>query len=133
MSDAADNAFSHLVVIGSSAGGVEAVSRVLSRTRNLDEAAPEILRIIGEHLGWEAGVFWTVDDGSLRCARTWSAASAPPGPLAQQCQGARFARGEGLPGRVWARPDRLAISSTGWPSALRIHSTQRNAPRVMTT
>lgn len=109
MSDAADNAFSHLVVIGSSAGGAEAVSRVLSHTRNLDEAAPEILRIIGEHLGWEAGVFWTVDDGSLRCARTWSAASAPPGSLAQQCQGARFARGEGLPGRVWTRGEALWV------------------------
>jgi hypothetical protein len=86
-----------------------AVSRVLSQARNLDEAAPEILRIIGEHLGWEAGVLWTVADGSLRCARTWSAPSAPLGSLAQQCQRARFTRGEGLPGRVWARGEGLWV------------------------
>jgi two-component system, chemotaxis family, CheB/CheR fusion protein len=46
LSDAADNAFSHLVVIGSSAGGVEALSELVS---TLPEDFPAPI-VIAQHL-----------------------------------------------------------------------------------
>jgi len=80
-----------------------AVTRALAESTNLDGAAPEILRTIGETLGGDLGVLWEVspDPDRLRCAAVWR----PPGQPATEFErhGPRIslARGEGLPGRAW--------------------------------
>jgi signal transduction histidine kinase/integral membrane sensor domain MASE1/ActR/RegA family two-component response regulator len=82
-----------------------AVGEVLADAADLDAAAPAILRGICESLQWQFGGIWLVDAGAgvLRPLRTWVAA---PSPSLQRFEGATgqltFARGIGLPGRVWA-------------------------------
>ncbi|WP_447977919.1 PAS domain S-box protein [Candidatus Nitrospira bockiana] len=82
-----------------------AVTRVLAEAGSLAEAAPKILQAIGEGLGWDLGVLWTVDESGrgLRCLEIWRA----PGVNAQAFEAATretiFAMGVGLPGRVWHR------------------------------
>ncbi|MFO0889374.1 MAG: GAF domain-containing protein [Isosphaeraceae bacterium] len=50
-----------------------ATTRVLTEVDSLDEAASQVLGIIGEHLDWDYGGFWKVDRGSqvLRCGMIW--------------------------------------------------------------
>ena len=54
--------------------GQFAVTRVLAESASLREAAPRLLRAIGEGFGWEAGELWRVADagGPLRLEATWS-------------------------------------------------------------
>ena len=37
------------------------VSRVMAEAASLDEALPRILQAIGENLGWQVGVLWSVN------------------------------------------------------------------------
>jgi len=85
------------------------VSRVLAEARDLDEAAPRVFEILGERLGWDLGVLWTLDreEGALRFAGIWRSSNAPEGGWADAFEAASraasFRRGIGLPGRVWRR------------------------------
>src|SRR5205814_1652444 len=51
------------------------VAQVLADAETLEEAAPEILRTIGENIGWDVTTLWRVDPrGSVaRCVEVWSA------------------------------------------------------------
>ncbi len=85
-----------------------AISRVLSGARDLDEAAPKIYEILGERLGWHAGVLWKVEGDAggsdvLRRANAWHSSTSPRGILDAVGDGTVYRRGEGLPGRVWER------------------------------
>ena len=82
-----------------------AVSRVLENFRDLSGAAPEIFRVLGERLGWEVGVLWTVEEGALHCGGVWRAAGRAADVFEEACRGSAFRRGAGLPGRVWRRED----------------------------
>ena len=83
-----------------------AVSRVLEDSGDLSGAAPEIFRVLGERLGWEVGVLWTVEADALRCGGVWRAAGgAPDDGFEEACRGSVFRRGAGLPGRVWRREE----------------------------
>jgi PAS domain S-box-containing protein len=81
-----------------------AVSRVLASEAGLDTALPRILQAIGTGFGWNIGVFWTADleAAALAPAATWTAPNVRAPNLAEQTPVLRFARGEGMPGRVWA-------------------------------
>ncbi len=80
-----------------------AISRVLSTATTLDEAAPELLRAIGEALGWEVGLIWRLDedDAVLRFAGGWTATRAVGAPFLRRSREFLFERGVGLPGTVW--------------------------------
>jgi PAS domain S-box-containing protein len=79
-------------------------ARALSESVSLAEAAPRVLQAMCEALGWEYGALWEVDPGAglIRCVETWHL----PGAFLPEFDAASrqtvFARGEGLPGRVWA-------------------------------
>ncbi len=80
-------------------------ARALLDATTIDEAAPKILEAICEALGWEHGALWTVDReaDALRCAEIWnSPAGAVSRVRRRRAARATFARGIGLPGRVWA-------------------------------
>jgi two-component system, cell cycle sensor histidine kinase and response regulator CckA len=80
-----------------------AVTRVLAESHTLETATPRILEAIGGQLGWAVGAFWRVDaaEGVLRVAGTWAAAGLPAAAFLERTLRTSFARGEGLPGRVW--------------------------------
>ncbi|MEX1184567.1 MAG: ATP-binding protein [Gemmatimonadota bacterium] len=79
-----------------------AVARVLAESHTLEEAAPRLLRAMGERLGWKLGVFWIRDGGALRPAGAWHAAETDAASFEAATRGSRCERGMGLPGRVWA-------------------------------
>jgi len=79
-------------------------ARVLVEAATFDEAAPKILEAICESLGWQHGALWTIDRDAdvLRCVEIWTAPSVSFPAFDAASRQARFARGVGLPGRVWA-------------------------------
>ena len=78
-------------------------ARALAESDSLAEAAPRILRVLGEILGCDHGALWTVDAGGLaiRCLETWHRASVVVSEFDTATRQAVFRRGVGLPGRVW--------------------------------
>ncbi len=78
-------------------------ARALLAARTIDEAAPKILEAICDSLGWLHGALWTIDRqaGVLRCARIWNRPGAVLPEFDAISRSITFARGVGLPGRVW--------------------------------
>jgi len=82
-----------------------AVTRVLAEASDLGAGAPRILQVICEGLGWPVGAIWRVveKDNVLRCVEVWHAPFAPVEEFNQATRTRTFARGVGLPGRVWSQ------------------------------
>ena len=79
-----------------------AVSRILAESAGIDEAAPLLIRAIGEALDWAYGGLWLLDssDGLLHCVNAWARGGAGADHfLGEMCR--RFPPGEGLPGFVF--------------------------------
>ena len=78
-------------------------ARALAESASLLEAAPKILQAICETLGWEHGALWRVDPAArvLRCVEIWHPPSVSFPAFEAASREATFARGIGLPGRVW--------------------------------
>jgi PAS domain S-box-containing protein len=80
-----------------------AVSRILSESQPLGETSRQILQTVCESVEWDFGAIWSVDRQGdvLRCLEVW----APPGVRVAEFEAVTrattFARGVGLPGRVW--------------------------------
>ncbi|MGI8793611.1 MAG: PAS domain S-box protein, partial [Acidimicrobiales bacterium] len=88
--------------------------------RTLDEAAPIVLNILGDALGWQVGDVWLVEpDGGVRCSAAWCRSEAFR-DFIDASTGTRFEAGTGLPGRVAQRGEPLWISDV---------ATDRNFPR----
>ena len=80
------------------------VTRTLAEASTLEDAAPEILRIICEGLKWEVGGFWSVDReaGMLRCIQTWNNPTVDNiSRFVKVTHQTTLSKGEGLPGRIW--------------------------------
>jgi PAS domain S-box-containing protein len=79
-------------------------ARALVDAATFAEAAPKILEAICESLGWEHGALWRVDHDAaiLRCVEIWTRPSASFPDFDAVSRQTTFARGVGLPGRVWA-------------------------------
>jgi PAS domain S-box-containing protein len=81
-----------------------ATTRILTEVDSLNEAASQILSIVGQHLDWDFGGFWKLERGTqkLRCTTTWQAPSHDVSEFAELSRNTTFGPGEGLPGLVWA-------------------------------
>jgi PAS domain S-box-containing protein len=81
------------------------ITRVLAGANNLSEAAPLMLRIMGENQGWHVGELWEVEEGEqyLRCVDIWHADDFAGGDYLALRRATRLAPDVGLPGRVWHR------------------------------
>jgi PAS domain S-box-containing protein len=81
------------------------ITRVLAGANSLAEAAPLILRIMGENQGWQVGELWEAgdDEQHLRCVEIWQADDYKGAEFLKGRRGARLHADEGLPGRVWHR------------------------------
>jgi PAS domain S-box-containing protein len=79
--------------------------RVLTEASTVDEATRKLLELIGRAFGWPVAVLWTVDPVAdvLRHADEWIDRGTDVGDFVQESRAVTFGRGEGLPGRVWAR------------------------------
>ena len=81
------------------------ITRVLAGANSLTEAAPLILRIMGENQGWHVGELWEVEEGRqhLRCVDAWHAPAYPKVDYLEERRAAKVVPDEGLAGRVWQR------------------------------
>src|SRR5436190_21210539 len=81
-----------------------ATSLVIAESATIDEGVDRILQTICEALGWDHGAVWIVDEPArvLRCLSTWHPPQTELGEFDAASRAATFARGVGLPGRVWA-------------------------------
>jgi PAS domain S-box-containing protein len=81
------------------------ITRVLAGANNLAEAAPLMLRIMGENQGWEVGELWEVEESErfLRCVDVWHADDFQATDYLTVRRATKLARDVGLPGRVWHR------------------------------
>jgi len=81
-----------------------ATARALVSATTLDDAVPRILEAICESLGWEHGAYWAIDRAAdvLRCADLWNGGAVRFPEFDRASRATTFARGVGLPGRVWA-------------------------------
>ncbi len=80
-----------------------AISRVLTESSTLKEASAEILQIVCAKLNWQLGEFYTLDRqaGLMRSDDIWSASNPEMDEFVTLTRQTTFARGAGLPGRVW--------------------------------
>jgi diguanylate cyclase (GGDEF)-like protein len=79
------------------------VTRVLAAAVTLNDAVPQLLRLIGGRLGFSVGLLWMVDaDGhTLRPTRTWVADEALEPVIGEYRDTATLRGGEGVVGRAW--------------------------------
>jgi PAS domain S-box-containing protein len=80
-----------------------AVSRILSGSPALTDAAPRILQAVCQTLRWEVGGFWvpTPDDSVLRCLKIWESRAGKFPKFKAVSRKLKLAPGVGLPGRIW--------------------------------
>ncbi|MEX0829121.1 MAG: GAF domain-containing sensor histidine kinase [Nitrospirales bacterium] len=82
-----------------------AVTRVLAESVRLKEAGQEILRAIGESLGWKLGMLWKVDTQAevLRFVDLWHAPAVEAAAFCEDSRDLTFQVGVGLIGQVWKK------------------------------
>lgn len=100
------------------------ITDALTDAASMPQAAPLILSALCQELHWDFGAIWLVDNVAqlLRPLSVWHRATdAPMREFAQVTQQYTFARGEGIPGRVWLERKPLWIQSlrdeTNFPRA----------------
>lgn len=87
--------------------GSLAVTRILAESPVLADALPRMLQRICDSFEWEVGAMWQLDAdaGVLDCLRVWPSQGPSDGSAASKFETMslkfRFAKGVGLPGRVW--------------------------------
>ena len=81
-----------------------AVTRILAESATIKDAAHGVLRVIGETLDCEIGMFWQLEEQTqvLRFVDLWHAPDVEAAEFVQDSKDRTFTRGEGLVGRVWA-------------------------------
>lgn len=81
-----------------------AVTRLIADSSSLMEAVTRVIETICASMDWELGVMWVHDPrtDTLHCAHFWDSQAPRRSAFERATVEAQFARGEGLPGRVWA-------------------------------
>ena len=82
------------------------VAKVLAGSRTLSEASAPFLEVVCQALGWRFGALWLIEKEAnvLQCKEMWFRYTETKlAAFARETQETVFARGIGLPGRVWER------------------------------
>src|SRR5512132_423155 len=81
-----------------------ATTRVIAEAATIEQGLPRILQAICETLAWDHGAVWTVDGSTdeLRFLSGWHEAKPELDAFEAASRETTFARGIGLPGRVWS-------------------------------
>src|SRR5262249_47933056 len=84
-------------------GVQQRINRVLAEYADLSEAALQVLRVVCDVLDWTVGGLWIVDQqaAQLRSLEIWCNPLGRGKSFALTSQSQSFAKGSGLPGRVW--------------------------------
>jgi PAS domain S-box-containing protein len=79
------------------------VTRILAEAGSFVEAAPRLLRTIGDLLGWDVGAAWKLDSARqyMTCVETWESERAAAPEFSAATRRTVYSRGTGLPGRAW--------------------------------
>jgi PAS domain S-box-containing protein len=87
-----------------------ALTQALADSVDEDEVVTDVLQAVCEGLGWDLGFFWTVnaEQTALVCRKGWHKPDVPEMEFETATYRRTFARGDGLPGRVWS------ISRPAW-------------------
>jgi PAS domain S-box-containing protein len=82
-----------------------AVAVVLAEGNSEATVFPRLLEALGGAMGWKLGMVWTRSDDpeALRLERTWCAPEVEGTAFELASSELAFAKGIGLPGRVWAK------------------------------
>jgi PAS domain S-box-containing protein len=80
-----------------------AVAEAFAAAETSEGLARELLRTLGEGLGWDVGTFWLVDRRAhvLVPLATWAGPSDASRRFEALCRASKFAPADGLPGRIW--------------------------------
>ena len=99
----------------------QATTHALAEFSTLAEAGPEIFRAICENLGADWGELWRVDPTGhvLWCTQIWRPETPAVRVPHRAVRAAVFARGQGIPGRVWARNKPLWVADVARHPELR--------------
>jgi PAS domain S-box-containing protein len=89
-----------------------AVTSILAEAKTFEEARPEILRAIGENVGWDVGVYYDVEtnENALRCVDVWNTPDLPIQEFESLTRKFVFPSGLGLPGRVLSDSEPMWIA-----------------------
>src|SRR5436190_293028 len=90
-------------------GIVQDIAHAIAESATLAAAAPQMLAAVCDPLGWEFGALWELErrGNALRFVAAWPDPSPRFAQFIELSRSTVFARGIGLPGRVWAsgRPE----------------------------
>jgi PAS domain S-box-containing protein len=91
------------------------VTRILAESESFEESIAKILAAICQWLKWDAAGFWNVNDqlGIVECTQSWSRPFSSTSGLRIVDLGRTLAKGEGLPGSVWASNQAQFVSNMG--------------------
>jgi signal transduction histidine kinase len=80
-----------------------AVTRILAESATIQDTVHGVLRVVGESLDWQVGMFWEMDRQKqvLRFVDLWHAPQMDATEFIEDSKERTFQRGEGLVGRVW--------------------------------
>ena len=80
-----------------------AISQILAQAGSLEEALPQILKTFCEHMQWQVGNYWEVDEEAvqLNCRQTWGLPAADSDAFQQASLALKLRLNQGVPGRVW--------------------------------
>jgi PAS domain S-box-containing protein len=81
------------------------VSRTLNELSKYEDAAPRVLKHLGEQLDQNVGAFWRHDPLAkcLKCTHVWRSRAGLTNAFSRTTKLLELARGQDLPGRAWAR------------------------------
>lgn len=79
------------------------ITRILSESGSVADASRPILKAVCRILGWEVGVFWSVDRraNNLRCIDIWHAPGIDISGFERETRSRTIPSGVGLAGQVW--------------------------------
>lgn len=79
------------------------VTRILAESPSLRQATGPLLQAVCEAIGWELGELWHVDDEAetMRWDGCWHVPDLEVSEFEAESRVKTFARGSGLPGKVW--------------------------------
>ncbi|MEP0923929.1 PAS domain S-box protein [Leptolyngbya sp. ST-U4] len=89
-----------------------AIAQILAEATTVSDALPAILQAICETLGWQLGMFWSVNPQTncLHYSDNWRSPTTSAQALIESKLQTTFAPGVGLPGRVWLNRQPMWIS-----------------------
>ena len=105
-----------------------AVARALGASANLAEAAPRIIKVIGENLGWTTGAVWSFDRHAqlLRCQGFWHFSTHPVPEFEALTRAMVVPPGTNLVGQAWSTGQSVWLTDiTQAPSFLRVRAAAR--------